>query len=70
MFTYNNAVHGFIRMTLMKIFTRICEDLCINVNMNSSESETPNAKKKVETLNVIYKELKKALKNTITAQKK
>ncbi len=70
MFTYNNAIHSFIRMTLMKILTGICGDLHINMNVNSPESRAPNIKKRVEILNTMCEELKKALKNATAAQKK
>ncbi len=70
MFTYNNAVHSFIKMTPMKTLMRIHRDLCINMNMNLSESRALNAKKKIKMLNMMCEKLKKALENTVTAQKK
>ncbi len=70
MFTYNNAIHGSIRMIPMETLTEIHEDLHINMNVNSPESRAPNAKKKIKMLNMMCEELKKALKNAAAAQKK
>ncbi len=57
-------------MTLMKILTGIHGDLCINVNANLPESRALNVKKRIEMLNMMHKELKKALENIMTTQKK
>ena len=70
MFIYNNTVHSFIEMTLMKTLIKIHGDLRINVDVDLPESSAPHAKKRVEMLNKMHTRLQKALASAMTAQKK
>ncbi len=70
MFTYNNAVHSSTGMTPIEVLTGICGDLRINVDVDPPEGRVLNVKERVEALNTMCEELKKALENTAAAQKK
>src|SRR5215471_5766672 len=70
MFIYNNMVHSSMGMIFMKILMTIHRNLQINVNVNLSADNIPQAKKRAEVLKTIHESLKKILICTINVQKK
>ena len=69
-FVYNNMIHSFMGMTLMKTLTAVHENLWINVNIDLSADNTPQAKKRAEVLKTMHENLKEVLTHAINAQKK
>ena len=67
---YNNTVHSFMSMTLMKTLTAVHRNLQININVDLSAGNTPQAKKRAEALKTMYKSLKEILTHAINTQKK
>src|SRR5215471_5665972 len=70
MFVYNNTVHSFTSMILMKTLTVIHRDLQINVNVDLPADNTLQAKKRAEVLKTIYENFKEILIHITNTQKK
>ena len=57
-------------MIFMKTLMKVHKNLYINIEIDKSESDTLQTKKKIEALNIMQKQFKIILIITTTAQKK